>query len=91
MEPTALAGAIDELFEQGPEAFADGQSVLDLLTSKARLEAFLAEAVAGFEASGEWRLTEARSARAWLMAEARLSEKEAGSDGGHEKVPIGGQ
>jgi hypothetical protein len=78
MERTALTGAIDELFEQGPEAFADGGSVLGLLSAKARLEAFLAEAVAGFEASGEWRLSGACSARAWLMAEARLSEKEAG-------------
>jgi hypothetical protein len=79
MERTALAGAIDELFEQCPGAFADGQSVLDLLTGKARLEAFLAEAVAGFEATEEWRLSGACSARAWLMAEARLSEKEAGT------------
>jgi hypothetical protein len=78
MEGTALDGTIDDLFAEGPGAFADAASILDLLTAKARLEAFLAEAVSEFEASGEWALSGARSAHAWVKAEARLSHREAG-------------
>jgi len=51
MERTALATAIDDLFEQGPEAFADGEALLELVAAKARLEAFVAEAAAEFDAS----------------------------------------
>ena len=78
MERTALATAIDDLFEQGPEAFADGEALLELVAAKARLEAFVAEAAAEFDASREWALSGARSARAWLVAEAHLSDREAG-------------
>jgi len=77
MEPTALATAIDDLFDEGPEAFADGASVVGLLTQVARLDAFVAETVAEFDGSGEWGESGACSARAWLKAEARLSNREA--------------
>jgi Domain of unknown function (DUF222)/HNH endonuclease len=72
-----LRVATDRLYDEGPEAYADGPSVKGLLAHQARLAAFVARAVACFDASGEWSLTGARSAPAWLAAEAHLSRRDA--------------
>ena len=72
-----LRGDIDRLYGEGPGAYADGPSIRELLALQARMGALVAEAVAAFDARGEWSLTGARSATAWLRAEARLSGKEA--------------
>jgi Domain of unknown function (DUF222)/HNH endonuclease len=72
-----LQAATDRLYEVGPAAYAEGPALRELLAHQARLGAFLAQAVAAFDASGAWSLAGARSATAWLRAEARLSRKDA--------------
>ena len=72
-----LAAATDQLYEEGPDAYASGPAVEELLALQARLGAFVARAVACFDARGEWSSSGARSATAWLTAEARLSKREA--------------
>ena len=72
-----LEAGTDRLFELGPEAFADADSLEALLRHQARLAAFVAGAVAAFDASGNWSESGARSATAWLRAKARRSGREA--------------
>ena len=72
-----LQAATDRLYEVGPAAYAEGRAIRELLAHQARLGAFVAQAVAAFDASGAWSLAGARSATAWLRAEARLSRKDA--------------
>lgn len=72
-----LAAATDRLYEEGPDAYASGPALEELLALQARLGAFVARAVACFDARGGWSLSGARSATAWLTAQARLSTKEA--------------
>ena len=72
-----LKAVNDRLIGEGPEAWADGESVQSLLVEQARLASFVASAVAAFDASGGWSLSGARSATAWLKAETRASGGEA--------------
>ncbi len=72
-----LEAAVDRLFAAGPEAGGDPETLAGLLGQQARLGAFVARAVAAFDAGGSWSLSGARSATAWLQAEARLSGRAA--------------
>jgi hypothetical protein len=72
-----LKAANDRLFEWGPEACADGDSIKALLVEQARLGAYVAGALAAFDASGRWSESGARSTSAWLKATAGLSGKDA--------------
>ena len=72
-----LKAVNDRLIEEGPSALADGESLRALLGEQARLASIVASAVAAFDASGEWSLTGARSATAWLGSETGMSGGEA--------------
>ena len=61
-----LAGAIDELFEAEPAAFADGDTVLAIHRQLERLQALVTRATAGFDSAHEWENDGARSAAAWI-------------------------
>jgi len=67
-----LSGALDALVAAGPERCADGASIERLHTELARLECFVTEASAAFEASEAWVAEGAKSAAAWLATRARL-------------------
>lgn len=69
---TELAGAIDALVAAGAEHYGDGASVELLHRELSRLEAFVTEATATFDASEEWAADGARSAGAWIATRCRL-------------------
>jgi hypothetical protein len=73
----ALSECVDELFVAGPEAWADGVSIEVLQCQLARLEAFVTAATASFDSSGEWSVTGARNAPAWLRGRYHLASGQA--------------
>jgi hypothetical protein len=77
MELQPLSECLDELFVVGPEAWADGASIEVLQRQLARLEAFVTAATARFDNSGEWSVTGARNAPAWLRARCHLASGQA--------------
>jgi hypothetical protein len=64
--------ALDDFLAAGPEAFADGESVVQLQRISAKTEALAARSVAAFDASKDWVGDGARSATAWLAAKCRV-------------------
>jgi len=78
MEQSVLSRAIDQLYDEGPEAHGDCGSMEALLRQKARMDAFVSESVAAFDAGGEWAESGAFSATAWMKHACRLSGSEAG-------------
>lgn len=72
-----LAGAIDELFCEGPSSCADGDSMVELHRQLTRLQAFVTEAVGAFDTGGAWAVDGARTAAAWMTARCRLPQAEA--------------
>ena len=69
----ALTEAINCLVEEGPEAHADGESLVCLVRQGARLESVTANAASAFEASGAWGLDGAKNAGAWLARRCRMA------------------
>ena len=63
---STLAAAIDELIAGGPEPCSDGESMVELRTQMARLEAYTATATARFDADRGWEGDGAHTAAAWL-------------------------
>ena len=61
-----LSSALDALFAEGAETYGDGTSVEALHRELSRLEAFVTEASAAFEASQEWVADGAKTAAAWI-------------------------
>jgi hypothetical protein len=78
MEQSVLSKAIDQLYDEGPSAYADRESIEALVADRARLDAFLTEAVAEFDISGDWVETGACSPTAWMKKQCRLSGAAAG-------------
>jgi hypothetical protein len=72
MELEALTEAIDQLVATDPATCADRESMVALEVLVHRLDAFQAEVMASFDASGEWEEDGAKSASLWLAARARL-------------------
>jgi hypothetical protein len=72
MELVALSEAIDALNARGPGSFADAESMVTLHTELSRLEAFVTEAAAAFDAGGDWANDGAKTAAAWLNTRCRV-------------------
>jgi hypothetical protein len=77
MELDVLVQAIDGLVSAGPDAFGDGESIKVLHRQLNRLESFVTESVAAFDAGGEWALSGARTAGAWIAIETHTPRKDA--------------
>jgi len=67
-----LTTAIDHLIEEGAAAHRNGPDIKQLMREHARLESVLSTSTAAFDASGEWALSGAKTASAWLARSCRL-------------------
>lgn len=74
---TDVTEAIDGLLESDPSTFADAESIEALMGQASRLDAFLTEATAAFDASGDWAPDGAKTAAAWLARRCRLPQNQA--------------
>jgi len=77
MELDVVDEALDHLGRAGPSAFADTESIVSLSRDLARLEAFLTEATAAFDAAGNFVPDGALTASAWVTAKCRVPRREA--------------
>jgi hypothetical protein len=77
MDLDALADAIDRLSASDPSTCADADSIEVLQRQFARLDAFVTEATAAFDASGNWIPDGARNAAAWLVTRCRIPRSRA--------------
>jgi hypothetical protein len=84
MEVDALAGVIDRLAAADPFSYSDPDSVIALQRAVARLAFIAANAVASFDAGGEWALDGAKTSVAWLDTRCHLPKKE-----GHRQLRRG--
>jgi len=66
MPVTALSAALDELIADGPDAYADRESMVSLRRELARLEALITRATGRFDASRDWEPDGAQTAASWL-------------------------
>jgi Domain of unknown function (DUF222) len=73
----ALMQVIDELADADPSAYADADSIRALQRELSRLESVATQAVACFDASGDWAIDGAKSAGAWLATACRLPRAQA--------------
>ena len=72
MELADFAEALSALVSSGAENYRDGASMEVLHHELARFEAFVTEATAAFEASGEWAADGAKTASAWIATRCRV-------------------
>jgi Domain of unknown function (DUF222) len=72
-----LAETMDRLIASDPSTCADTESIATLQQQLARFEAFVTEATASFDASGNWMPDGARNAAGWLSARCRLPKAQA--------------
>jgi len=72
-----LTDAIDRLSDSDPLIYGDAESIEILHRQRARLDAFVTKATAGFETEGNWVPDGAHDAAAWLAAKCRLPKPEA--------------
>jgi len=72
-----LTEAIDRLSESGPSAFTDTESIETLFRQLSRLEAFVTEKAADFDAAGNWVPDGAFNAAMWLATRCHLPKVEA--------------
>jgi hypothetical protein len=78
MELEGLTEAIDHLVASAadPSVYADAESIESLHREMARMEAVTTQAVAAFDASGDWAFDGAKSASAWVATRCRLPKGE---------------
>ena len=72
MELADFAEALSAVVSSGAENYGDGASMEVLHHELARFEAFVTEATAAFEASGEWAADGAKTASAWIATRCRV-------------------
>jgi hypothetical protein len=72
-----LVRAVDELVESDPAALADADSIRVLCRQISRLQGVRARSSASFETGGEWSLSGAKTAAAWMAKECDLPKGEA--------------
>src|SRR5580658_8494421 len=72
-----LTEAIDVLSGSDPSVHADAESIETLQRQLARLESFVTNATAAFDAAGNWVPDGARNASGWLVARCRLPKARA--------------
>lgn len=68
----ALTETIDDLFHEGAAAVADPESMVELLRQRARLDAFVASAVAAFDKGAAWADDGAANPAIWLAVRTRM-------------------
>src|SRR5437764_7283355 len=71
-----LTSAVDAVCGTDAAALGDGETLLQLLRQRNRLDAAITRAAASFDASGEWQCSGARSAAGWLAIRARLPRRD---------------
>jgi hypothetical protein len=74
---TQLRRALDELFEVGPAACADPESIVELQVELNRLEALVCQATAEFDEGGAWAADGAKTPAAWISTKCRLPRGQA--------------
>ncbi len=72
MELDVFAEALDALVSSGAENYGAGASMEVLYRELGRLEAFVTEATAAFEAGEEWAADGAKTASAWIATRCRV-------------------
>jgi hypothetical protein len=72
VELDVLTEAIDGLSGSDPSSCADAESIERLQRQLVRLDAFVTEATAAFDASGNWVPDGARNAASWLATRCRM-------------------
>ena len=72
MELDDFGDALDALVSAGAGHYGDGASIETLHRALSRLEAFVTEASAAFEASEEWAADGAKTAAAWIATRCHL-------------------
>jgi hypothetical protein len=77
MDLDVLVETMDQVVRSDPAASADRESIELLQRQLARLEGFVTEATAAFDASGNWGLDHARSATMWLTTTCRIPKAQA--------------
>ena len=77
MELENFAEALDALVAAGAANYGDGASIEELHRHLSRLESFVTEATAAFEAGEEWAGDGAKTASAWLATRCRLPRRAA--------------
>lgn len=77
MELDLLTEAIDRLTGSDPSACADAESIERLQRQLVRLDAFVTEATAAFDASGSWVSSGARNAASWLTTRCHMPRGQA--------------
>jgi hypothetical protein len=68
----ALSETIDDLFHDGAASVADPESIVELLRQRARLDAFVASAVAAFDKGEVWADDGATNPAIWLAVRTRM-------------------
>jgi hypothetical protein len=77
MDIDDLDEVLDRLAGADPFSYGDAESVIALERALSRLACIVSEAVASFDASGEWALVGAKTASAWLSTRCHLPAAEA--------------
>jgi hypothetical protein len=72
MELENFGEALETLVASGAGNYGDGASIEDLHHQLSRLESFVTEATAAFEAGEEWAADGAKTASAWIATRCRL-------------------
>ncbi len=77
MDLAVLTETIDHLRETDPLVHADAESIETLQRELARLESYVTEATAGFDALENWVPDEAYNATMWLVSRCHLAKPQA--------------
>jgi len=67
-----LKASIDAVFEAGPDAFADGETLKQLYAQLDRLSCAATQATGAFASGVEWALAGARNPAAWIFTECHV-------------------
>ena len=73
MELENLEEALEALIASGAENYGDGESMETLHHLSSRLDSFVTEATAAFEAKEQWAAEGAKSAASWISSRCRVS------------------
>jgi hypothetical protein len=72
MELETLDEALEALIASGAQNYGDGESMETLHRLSSRLDSFVTEATAAFEAGEQWAADGARSAASWISSSCRV-------------------
>ena len=72
-----LRRRVDELIESGVANYGDCESMESLHQIQARLDSFVTEATAAFEAGEEWAADGAKTAASWVATRCRVARRAA--------------